>query len=531
MTASLTDHLYTSPSWTKGDLFFGLLQAFCLACGFLQVLIDSRAENLNCVALVVVSSSLVIQYLWRSGCAKDYPISSLAILGLCVTTQYAALLAQTAGWISFIELLRWPLTTFTVLAVVQIVAISAHWVYKSLAVTNAMTDFMATRLLAPIGALSVPPVNAIWAMSALGVFALATGGAATGDVGGKAFQAFNFLAYMPFLILIYHRQYGNNYCDIKKQGILLMAYVGLLVVVAVALNARQFMAIGPVQACLIFLVYFLKDPTPITKRTITKLVVLAGTLSLAVAMFADVSIAMVINRDKRDTLGARELIEETIKTLGDRAKIEQYKQGAYDFSEYKRYDETYLSNAMMARFSETKFHDNNIHFSTLISEFERSDLLNFTLDKILSILPQPVLDAFDIKIDKNGVFFSFGDFYRYLNEGPDTLGGFAVGSLWAHLIALFGLSFFPIVVFLILFPTFVVLDAFSRKGKTLVVAPVVMCSTWVIFSYALGGESLAWKIGFYFRDFPQKLFLYLLVYGAYHQCVILLGLKKAAEAH
>lgn len=506
--------------WTKGDLFFGLLQALCLGCGFLQVLIDPRPDNLNCVALVVASSTLVIQYLWRSGCAADYPISSLAILGLCVTTQYAALVAQTLGWISFIELLRWPLTTFGVLAVVQVVAVFAHWVYKGLAVTNAMTDVIARHLLAPVGTLSVPPVNAIWAMSILGVIALAKGGAATGDVGGKAFQALNFLAYMPFLIPIYHRQHGAAYCDMKRHGPVLMAYVGLLVVVAVALNARQFMAIGPVQTCLIFLVYFLKDPTPITRKTIAKLALIAGTLSVAVALFADVSIAMVINRDKRDTLGARELIMATIQTLGDREKIEQYKRGAYDFADYKRYDETYLSNAMMARFSETKFHDNNIYFSTLMSDFERQDLWNFTIDKALSILPQPMLDSLDIKIDKNGVFYSFGDFYRYLNEGPDTLGGFAVGSLWAHLIALFGLSLFPVVVFLIIFPTYVFLDAFSRRGPRLDVAPVVMCSTWVIFSYALGGESLAWKFGFYVRDFPQKVILYLLLYGAYRQCVI-----------
>jgi len=52
---------------------------------------------------------------------------------------------------------------------------------------------------------------------------------------------------------------------------------------------------------------------------------------------------------------------------------------------------------------------------------------------------------------------------------------------------------------------------------------VVMCSSWLLFSSALGGESLVWKIGFYLRDFPQKVILYLLAYAVVKYGCLLFG--------
>jgi hypothetical protein len=519
-------------TWNKLDLFFGLLQAVCLLSGLLQVFIDPAAENLSCVALVAVSSSLVFQYLWRSRAPVDYPMSSLALLGLCVTTQYAALVGQTLGWTSFIELLRWPSTTFSVLAAVQVLAVGAHWVYKNLADTNHLSDLLARHLLKPLGALSAPPVHTLWIMAAAGVYALATGGGTElGDVGGKAVQALNFMAYMPFLILIYHRQYGNAYCNMKIHGPLLLGHVGLLIVVAMALNARQFMAIGPVQTCLIFLVYLLQDPQPIARRTLVRLSALTVAVCIAIVLFGDLAVAMVLNRDKRETLNARELIEETLKTLVDQDKIAQFKRSEIDRAMFNRYDEIYLANPMVARFSETKFHDNNIYQATVINDPERRELWRATFEKTLAILPQPVLDAFDVKLNKNQLMYSFGDFYRYLNEGIyNTLGGFAVGSLWAHLIALFGADWFAVVTVLMFIPTFVVLDSFCRRRVAPDAAPVMMCSTWIVFSYALGGESLVYKIGLYFRDIPQKLMIYLVFYAAVKYGLMLFTRPSMDEA-
>ena len=503
------------PVRNKRDLFFGLLQAMSVLCTGLQWLISPDSLNMACVGLVATSSAMVFAYLWRANVTVDYPISSVAILGQVVTTQFAALVAQTLAWTPLVELLRWPLMTFSVLALVQLLTIAAHWVYRHLAVTNTISESIRQRMLMPIGALSVPPVHVIWVMALPGLYAMALGGgAAIGDVGGKAIQALNFLVYLPFLIPLYYRQYGSSYCNIKRHGPLLLMYVLVMMVVAIALNARQLMAIGPVQIGLIFLIYALQDPKPITQRTVVKLGMLIAVSAVAISMFADLSTAMVIMRDKRDALKPKELVEETVKTLGDRSRLKQYNLDVLDQVRYARYDEVYLLNPVIARFSETKFHDNHIYFASIINDRERDELWATTLEKMLVILPQPVLDLFDSKIDKYELMYSFGDFYRYLQEGPDnTLGGYSIGSGYAHLIALVGMPWFPVCIVLLLMPTFVVLDSFARQAGRLEVAPVIMCWSWMIFLTALNGESLVSRMGLYLRDLPQKLVLYVVVYG------------------
>jgi hypothetical protein len=513
-------------AWNKRDLFFGVLQALALICGLVQWRIGTSPENLACVAMVVASSTLVFQYLWRSGSTVQYPVSSLALLGSCITTEFAALVAQTLDGTEFVALLRWPETTFAVLSGLQVLLVGTHWVYRHMAVSQSISAYITEHVLAPVGAMAVPPVYMIWAMSGLGILAMLNGGgAATGDAGGKFFQAFNFMAYIPCLIPIYYRQFGRAYCDFKVHGMLLAVYAAVMVVTAIVMNARQFMAIGPVQVGFIFLLYYWRDPQPITGQTLKRLGVIAVLLGLAISFFADLSLAMVINRDKRSSVSRMELMQETVKTLLDPEQIQQFRQAELGAAGYKRYDETYLSNPLMARFSETKFHDNNIYFATVATDAERGETWQATLDKTVSILPQPVIDAFDLGIDKNYTTYSFGDFYRYLNEGLDnTLGGFAVGSLWAHLITLFGLMWFPVAVVVLTYPAFVFIDSFSRQGAgRLDVAPVVMCSSWLLFSSALGGESLVWKIGFYLRDFPQKVILYLLAYAAVKYGCLLFG--------
>ncbi|MBI5924580.1 MAG: hypothetical protein HY836_03200 [Aquabacterium sp.] len=501
--------------WTRKDLCFALLQLGALCAFVIQLLISADPVNLECVGWVVISSSLVFQYLWRSNSPEQYPVSALALLGLCVTTVYAALLAQSVDGAPLIELLRWPQTTFRVLAAVLFLSVLGHWIYRHLAAPQAGAQRITRLVHRPLKIVAIPSVHMIWLMSGVGAYALATGGGvATGDVGGKAFQALNFLAYMPFLIPIYHRQYGARYCTMKTQGPLIAGYVALLCVIGMALNARQLMVIGPVQALLMYLVYAWRDERPVTRSTVKWLLVSAVSLMIAIAMFAQLATAMVLVRDKRDTLKPWELIKETVTTLTDSARMAQYRQDALLDARYKVFDETYLSNPVMARFSETKFHDNTIYFGTRLTDRDRSELWDATIDKSLAILPQNLLDALEIRVEKDDYAFSFGDYYRYLNEGLDnTLGGFSVGSVWAHLLGLFGIEWFPVVVLLLVIPSSMYLDSFVTREQGVVnIAPVIMCSAWSLFSYALGSESLAWKIGFYLRDIPQKMLLYTVMY-------------------
>ena len=112
------------------------------------------------------------------------------------------------------------------------------------------------------------------------------------------------------------------------------------------------------------------------------------------------------------------------------------------------------------------------------------EVWNVTLEKLVLALPQPVLDALKIKIDKWRNTYSMGDYYRYLNEGEGALGGFATGSNGADMYSLFGVVALCTVALLLL--VFLAFDSLSLKGNLYSISPVVLGSTFIILSTGWG---------------------------------------------
>jgi len=495
---------------TRFQLFARAMQLTCLVCGLLQLLIDPSHDNLLSVLLIVGSTLLIYQYLDRSRATVDYPVSSLAIIGFNVTTSLASLVAQTTSWVPVSQLLRGPVLTFSVLAVVSLIAVAVHWVYRHLAATASLRDGLALHVFRPLGVLDAPPIGILWAMACLGALSTLQGGAAFGDAGGKFFQALSFLQWLPFAIPLYYKKYGDAYCDIKKQIPLLIAFTIALMGIGLLRNARQLMLIGPVQAALIYFIWAMQDPSAVRKSTLVKAGAGVVTVLMGITLFTDVAVAMALARDQRETLTPWQMAQETYQLLGERDKLAEYRMKGTLSATFQVYDEAYLSNPVLARFSETKFHDNMLYFAFSFNAKQRAEVLDTNVDKLLMTLPQPVLDALEIKLDKQRNAYSMGDFYRYQNEGSQSLGGFATGSMWADVIVI-GQDFAPFLVAVLFLVLFLCFDSLSLRGEMFVVSPIVLGGTWGILLYGLGSESLASKLAFLLRDMPQKVLIYALL--------------------
>lgn len=495
---------------TRFQLFARAMQLTCVVCGLMQLIIDSSNDNMLSVLLIVGSTLLIYQYLDRSRAPVDYPVSSLAIIGFNVTSSLASLVAQTTSWAPVSQLLRGPVLTFSVLAVVSLIAVAVHWIYRHLAVTVSLRDGLALHVFRPLGVLDAPPIGTLWAMAILGSLSTLQGGAAFGDAGGKFFQALGFLQWLPFAIPLYYKKYGDRYCDIKKQIPLLIAFTIVLMGIGLLRNARQIMLIGPVQAALIYLIWAMQDPSAASKHTLAKAGAGLVAVLISITLFTDVAVAMALARDKRETSTPWQMVQETYQLLGEREKLAEYRSNGTLAAKFQVYDESYLSNPVLARFSETKFHDNMLYFAFNFNAKQRAEVLNANVEKLLMTLPQPVLDVMQIELDKQRHAYSMGDFYRYQNEGAQPLGGFATGSMWADVIVI-GQDFAPFLMVILFLVLFLCYDSLSLRGEIFVVSPIVLGGTWGILLYGLGSESLASKLAFLLRDMPQRILIYALL--------------------
>lgn len=511
--------------WRTIDVFFAALLGGVWLAGLLQVLKLGRdADNMICVASTVLSSSLLLLYVWRSNALVTHPISSLALLGMSVTSQMASLLIQTMDMTSFIRWLRAPVMTFGLLAMLHVVAVLTHWSYRHLSSIQSFTQGVARLVWSPLGILTVPPVHVLWLLSILGFVSFIGGGGATGDVGGKFIAAVSFMMWLPFMIPFYQQLQSGQYCDLRKHIPLIVAYGLLIAAVAIVRNFRQIMFIGPIQAMFVYLLYVARSDKPASSMTFWRLVGSTAILAFSVWLVSDLVTAMSMMRDKRDKATPMEMLQGTAEAYMDKVGIQRFREERGLDAILNPYDETYLSNPTLARFSETKFHDNMFYLSRDLSD-EETDALRQAIGRhTMAILPQNVLDMFDVPLDKNDNMFSMGDVHLHLLIGS-PLGSFVTGSIWADVYALTG-PFMPFVAALLMLATFIVLDSLVRFDPGYFISPAALCATWPIFVYGLGGESLAHKISLLARDIPQRAFLYALALALVTVTLGLLGLGR-----
>ena len=207
------------------------------------------------------------------------------------------------------------------------------------------------------------------------------------------------------------------------------------------------------------------------------------------------------------------MVEETFRALADRRVMEVYRGTGDQIAAAGTYSEVYIQNTAVARFVETKFHDNMLHLVQGLQPNEIKELGQVTIDRLWGILPKPVLGVLGVSLNKEvEQAFSMGDFFDYLKHGNEV-GGFKTGSVFGHGLALFPIAF-PFIYFLMCLVLYLIWDMQSRRGADGIVqlSPVVMLYSYRLFTYGITGESLTSVASLALRSVWQNIALYLIIY-------------------
>jgi hypothetical protein len=465
-------------------------------------------------ALTLASSSFTLQYLRRTRAFAEVPLSSFAVLGLSITSQWGALVSQSASRIPLAENLYAPVRTFVLLGLFQLVAVAAHWLFRRLHFTMAARQTLVQSVLQPISLFTVPSTGNLWIMAATGMTALMITGNAAEAGGTTSFIAgFNFLAWAPCLIPFMHQRYGRAYCELRRHGIGIALYLLLAAGVSMATNHRYIMFAGVVSGVLLSFMMVLSDETPTRRPKLWKVALLALIVPLAIKVAADFTTAMAVARSVRSTASPLMLLRETLYALTDPHAIQLFRDWEKDQAITGMYDENYIVNSAAARFIDTKFHDNMFFFIQGFRGSEIAELERLTSEQLWSILPRPVLNFIGVSVVKSGETASIGDYIVYFKYGGEGLGSFKTGSVFAHGLALFPLTF-PLLYLLMCLLMFMAWEMQSRPnpGGQVEICPLAMLKAWPLFTGGITAESIGAAMSFPLRNVWQSIVLYLVVF-------------------
>jgi hypothetical protein len=467
-------------------------------------------ENNVLVIVILTSYKLYDITIFNFNRFYRYPISSFLIFGYFMTQYFFPLLFTTLEFKKVSFNLNAPLEVSIHSLFTLISLILANLTYVNLC--GYRRNSKITLYLKHFGLFKLPSNPQIWFLGYLGLLCMVYTSLIVGsESGGNVFQKFmkglNVYAYAPFFIIIKNLLIDKK--TTKKTYYYLIIFVFLIIIISVAKNARGSMLYGFAGlgfAFSLFRMLGLIKFKIFSKKTVFYL--LLG-VYLITGPLDQLSSAMLNVRDQRSNISSTELILMTFEAYFNEDLIIKKKSAVHD--SYSIWDEHYLNNTFLARFSNLKFNDLSLEQANKIGT--NSDFRMYDFHKMAVVLPQPLLSLFDIKIDKGYVnSMSRGDMLLYTSAGAvGVLGGFRVGHFSGIGMVSFG-WYYLLVFYVFLIPLFYLLDSFvykEPKGKLIISFLIIINFKFVFMYFPIDG---VFGIGNYIlRGWLESIVTYLLV--------------------
>ncbi len=506
-----------------------------VTAAFAQGMIDHSFENMMTVLLIVFVSLIAGWYCLRAEMFSNCLVSNLQVLAMAATLVTLPLIFVTLEWHPVIFNLAVPTATFAYSALTVLALIGAHMFYRWLSLFGTLRRKIAERWLVPMGIFTPLSSPQLWIIGTVGWFALFyiylflpdTGTVSQGALD-KTLQALSLFVYAPVIIPL-KRLYGRKGPTISMtDAVLLAGYMMSILLLALGRNSRTVFA-APILLILLGVImggllghYRIKLLSP-------KMLGGVAIFGLMGLMLSNLALAMQIARSARGKVSSRELIGMSLEIMTDRKQLAEFRRTLYsEAGSPGEWDEFYVANPFLARFANPKFTDNILALTSDLSLSDRRAVLDFSVKRMISTLPTPLLTLLHINVDKSYVLsFSTGDYISYVASGESQLlGRMRSGSFIGTGVFMFGWGY-PFVMMVAALGIFFVSDLLVRRvdyinpagpglpgGYWLFLSPfVLMWGHDLIF--IINTESMADYPGLLIRGLVQPLLLYaLLVKGS-----------------
>ncbi len=499
-----------------------LLIAACIQSTFYY-----SKENLFAVGCSLIGWFLTDHYVLRNYVLYRFTFSSIIIIGFSLTQFCMPLIFTLVEGKPITFNLNLSDEVFTHSLFALLVILTAHGLYRVLQRGNTpLRDQMQT-LYAKANLFTPPTDSQLWIigfigfLGMIGTYVTSTKFGVTDAERGfapKVFQALIPFSYAPYFIYL-KELFGKKTVITKKSLLLLAGFTVLIFIVGVGGNQRALFVRGLVSMGLAYGLGLLLSKFSVRIFSPRNLILACLGLWVLTGPVADLGTAMVVVRSERTDLTRKELINKTLTAYKDKKLLSDYKKDAVASA---LYDEYYFDDIFLARFCNLKFNDEGLKQYHMVGSRD-PEMHKISMDKIWATLPQPMLTALKIKIDKEYLISaSFGDFLYDRAGGPNALGGFRTGQFastgmaafgWSYLLFL-GIGMLPIFFLLDLFVVFQLKpkNGLNFDNSLSFVGLISITSFFMFLSLSSTSESVVNIPIFILRGLPQLILLYCILF-------------------
>lgn len=415
-----------------------------------------QVDSSTIFAVIVIWISFPIAFLTFLKRKNFYrtPLASLLMFGFWLTQLVLPLIATALEQKPISHNLEYATEVFLHTGICFIaLAITYSFYIHTESVFKPIRVF-AQRQFSRIGVFDKPDALHVFAIGGIGLLAMfyiyyfrpsagIEGIRSSGGTIVKLVQASIFLAYVPFLI-IFRKMYGDSR-SIRPFVLPLVIYFLVLFVVALGRNSRAAFMVALLGMALCYFLGIMMGIYKVKLVSPTHLLVALGSAIFIFGPLSNVATAMQAVRNQRAETDRTDLMLQTIDLAFDQKALSAFRERR-EMTRRSTWDESYIDNPMLARFSNLKFASNTLDMYYQMNEEARANFQTFSIHRFWSIFPQPALSALRIRVNKAFVTsVSWGDYMHYLQtRNPYVLGGFRVTHFSGTGMAAFGWFYIPI---------------------------------------------------------------------------------------
>lgn len=493
-----------------------------------QLVIFPSFKNLAASGLVLLGNVLGLGYALRQSTLRRYPISSLMLLGYIFSYFTVPPLGQLVGLQPIIHHLSRPVADLAYAMLGLMGLIGGHLLYRNAVFPAALRSLLQKYFYGRLGFYRSPRLSQLWLMGFVGVIAIIAGRHSFELHGGllaAIMQGLRPFVYVPYITLLLPLWSPPRPIP-RLQNPALVAYTGVLLVLAMVANSRSYLLIGFASLAIAYFYLIFIGKVPVPKLRPRALIFLIVTALLVTGPLANLSMAMVLVRGMRSHLSPTQLVVKTwnIYLHGNVAQRFDQLSEQWASAGGQGVSENYFDNLFLNRLANLKFLDNASVNSQKLSPEAASDFVRIEWLKVMSIIPDPFLHALGVHADKKYVVSgSAGDFLLYEATGNTyVIGGFRTGSLLVNMGLIFGWAW-PFALALLVMLVFAVVDAWvkpmlsTHKNEWTVrfnplIIGMMFTNTFFLTSAATGVEDVSGIFGVLIRSWVQIGVLYAVFY-------------------
>lgn len=483
-------------------------------------------ENIFCSAIALFAWLLTDYFILQPGILKSYALSTTVILGFSLTQFCLPSIFTLIEAKPLIYNLDNPYEVFAHSIIAMLVLIISHGFYRYLDENHQTVRHSSQRFFAKLDFYTSPPELQVWIMGFFGISSMAiiyfttnTYAESIGEQNGgsKILNGLFPFAYSPLFLLL-RSLYSTSQARSRYLISKIVTYAILIIIIGIAANTRGLIMNAIASLGISYFLALMLGKLDFSKLWGTRLVVFLALFWMLTGPLADLGTAMLAVRGDRSQIAGVDLIKKTLDAYSNKDLLAFYKKTAGKSSDW---NEHYFDNIFLARFCNIKFNDEGLNQYKKIGKVD-SKFQEYSIDKIWTSFPQPVLNLLDVNVNKTEIISSsFGDRLFARAGGSNALGGFRSGQFASTGMAAFGWWYLAVLSFGIL-PVFFLLDLFVLQIKNIktgitttrisLAGLIPITSFFMFLSLASTAESVINVVAYILRGWPQLVLLYWTVF-------------------